>query len=122
MAEHQYWLVAELAADGDPDAVLEAGLDTEWAREGQQVADSVVLFGEYHTAPVSELRAVSDHVRRLVWVASVEGGEGATVSEYYETFDGSADPTDELRSSPGRWWYGEHFDYYRTRYGMHAAV
>ncbi|SEQ97222.1 hypothetical protein [Natrinema salaciae] len=122
MAEHQYWLVAELTAGGDPAVVLETGLNHEWARDGQQIEDSVVLFGEYHSAPVSELRAVSDHIDRLVWVASREGGGGATVSEYYERFDKSTDPTDELRSTPGRWWYGEHFDYYRMRYGIHAAV
>ena len=91
MAEHQYWLVAELTTDGDPDVVLDAGLDTEWARDGQPVENSVVLFGEYHSTPVSELREVSDHIERLVWVASVEGGGGATVSEYYEHFDESTD-------------------------------
>ncbi|MDS0259962.1 hypothetical protein NDI56_11205 [Haloarcula sp. S1CR25-12] len=122
MAEDQYWVVAELAEDGNPEAVLDAGLDTEWAQGGQQVDDSVVLFGEYYTAPVSELRTVSRHIDRLVWVASHEGGEGATVSEYYDQFDESADQTDELHTTPGRWWYGEHFDYYRMRYGIHAAV
>lgn len=122
MAEHQYWLVAELTAGGDPDVVLDTGLDDQWARDGQRVEDSVVLFGEYHSAPVGKLRAVSDHIERLVWVASVEGGGGETVSEYYEHFDESTDPTDELRSTPGRWWHGEHFDYYRMRYGIHAAV
>lgn len=122
MAEHQYWIVAEVTADGDPDVVLDAGLDSEWARDGQRVADAVVLFGEYHSAPLSELRAVSDHIERLVWVASNEGGGGATVSEYYERFDDSTEPTDELHSTPGRWWCSEHFDYYRTRYGIHAAV
>ncbi|GGK55915.1 hypothetical protein [Haloarcula sebkhae] len=122
MAEHQYWIVAELAGDGDPEVVLEAGLDSEWARGGQQVDDSVVLFGEYHAGPVSDLRAVSDHIDRLVWVASQEGGGGGTSSEYYEDFDESTEPTDGLRSTPGRWWYGEHFDYYRMRYGIHAAV
>lgn len=122
MAEHQYWIVAELTATGDPEVVLEAGLESEWARDGQHVADTVVLFGEYHSAPLSDLRSVSDHIDRLVWVASVEGGEGATVSEYYDGFGESTDPTDELHSTPGRWWYSDHFDYYRTRYGMHAAV
>lgn len=122
MAEHQYWLVAELAPNGDPDAVLDAGLEDEWTRDGQHVEGSVVLHGTYHTAPVSKLRAVSDHIERLVWVASMEGGEGATRSEYYDRFDDSADPTDELHSTPGRWWYAEHFDYYRMRYGIHAAV
>jgi hypothetical protein len=122
MAEHQYWIVAELTADGDPEVVLDTGLESEWARDGQRVGESVVLFGEYHSAPLSDLRKVSDHIARLVWVASNEGGGGATVSEYYEHFDESADPTDELHSTPGRWWYGEHFDYYRMRYGIHAAV
>lgn len=122
MAEHQYWLVAELTAGGDSTVVLDAGLDHEWARDGQQVEDSVVLFGEYHSAPVSELGAVSDHIDRLVWVASVEYGGGATVSEYYGTFDETTDPTDELHSTPGHWWSSEHFDYYRLRYGIHAAV
>lgn len=111
-----------MVAGGDPDVVLDAGLDDEWARDGQQVEDSVVLFGEYHSAPVSELRAVSDHIERLVCVESVEGGGGATKSEYYERFDESAEPTDELHTTPGRWWYNEHFDYYRMRYGIHAAV
>lgn len=122
MPEHQYWLVAELTAGGDPDVVLDAGLGTEWARDGQRVEDSVVLFGGYHSAPVSELRAVSDHIERLVWVASVDGGNGGTDSEYYGSFDESAEPTDELHSDIGSWWYSEHFDYYRLRYGIHAAV
>ena len=122
MAEHQYWLVAELAADGDPSVVLNAGLEDEWAEDGQQVEDSVVIFGTYHSAPVSELRPVSDHINRLVWVASVEGGGGVTQSEYYEHFDDSAEPTDELHSAHGRFWYYEHFDYYRIQYGIHAAV
>jgi len=122
MAEHQYWLVAELAAYGEPDVVLDAGLEDEWAQGGQQVEGSIVLYGNYHSAPVSELRTVSDHIERLVWVGSVEDGGGSTRSEYYESFDDSGDPTDELNTSPGRWWYHEHFDYYRMRYGIHAAV
>ena len=122
MAEHQYWVVAELTPTGDASAVLEAGLDTDYALGGQQVGNSVVLHGEYHSVPISELRSVSNHVARLVWVTSVEGGGGATESAYYEPFNDSADPADELQTDPGRWWYSRHFDYYQMRYGIHAAV
>jgi hypothetical protein len=41
MVENQYWLVAKLAADGDPDAVLDASLENEWARDGQHVEGSM---------------------------------------------------------------------------------
>ena len=122
MGEQQYWVVAELTPDGDADVVLETGLGTDDALGGQQVGNSVVLRGDYHAAPVSELRGVSDHIARLVWVASAEAGGGCTESAYYEPFDDSTDPADELRTDPGWWWYSQHFDYYRMRYGIHAAV
>lgn len=122
MAEHQCWIVAELRG-GDPDAVLDALLAEDGPfREGQALGNTLVLFGGQTSMPRDELREVSEAISRLVFVASIEGGEGETRSEYYADVEDLSEPTEELHSTPGRWWASEHFDYYASRYDVHAAV
>lgn len=125
MAENECWLAAELTATGDADTVIQT--ITEEAEEpfqGQKQGDIVVLSGQTWTLKyVKEpLESVADHLDRLVFVASVEGGGGETFSKYFTDTSDLDEPTDELESDPGRWWAGQHFDYYTAKYDIDAAV
>lgn len=126
MAETECWIVAELADSGDPEAVIDAVLENAWEMtRGQPQGDGVVLYGRQSSfgEVKGPLRSVSDHLERLVFVAAVEGGEGATRSRYYEDADELDEPTEKLPENAfGRWWVGDHFDYYTTRYDIDAAV
>jgi hypothetical protein len=125
MSENQAWVVAELAANGDLDRVLDAVRTEEhgWLSV-QHRGETVVLYSDRPLAEgngVGLLYPVSDHVSRVVIVDSIEGGEGETRSLYYGEFTEDAEPEDRL-SSVSRWFVQSHFDYYAARYGIDAAV
>jgi hypothetical protein len=126
MAEHQGWIVAEVAGDGDSDTVVESVADERCPDRftTQQQGSSVVIYDDKVTrAPVRPmLESVSGHLDRVVVVESIEGGEGRTKSRDYEVEgDRLGDPVDEL-STVSRWFVESHFDYYAARYGVDGAV
>lgn len=127
MPEMACWVVAELSDHGDGDRVLERLLEHHRQTEGQVRDETVVVTGNHaafrNVQPA--LESVADHLDRVLFVASQEGGMGATMSRYFEVQPGEAfsDPDEEIPGdSPGRRWVEEHFDYYATKYGIDAAV
>ncbi|WP_207592871.1 hypothetical protein [Halomontanus rarus] len=126
MAEHQGWIVAEIADDGDPDVVTKNVVDERYPDRftSQREGSSLVIYDDDVTTKSVEpmLESVCGHLDRVVIVESIEGGDGLTRSSYYEvTDDQLGDPVDEL-STITRWFVESHFDYYATRYGIDGAI
>ncbi|WP_323675741.1 hypothetical protein [Halorubellus sp. PRR65] len=125
MADHKCWLVVAVADDGDPELLRDAVLDDcpELAA-GQREGDAVVFQGTCHyLRPLRPaLEDVADHVDHLVFVASLEGGGGATHSEYHANPTDLRHPDDEIRNEQSRWETFSHFDYYASRYGVDGAI
>ncbi|WP_436347349.1 hypothetical protein [Natronorubrum sp. FCH18a] len=125
MAENECWIAAELAATGDADTVIETVVEeTERHFRGQKQGEMVILHGKASSFGdvKGPLQTVADHLDRLVFVGSTEGGGGRTHSKYVTDTDDLRNPTEELDTTPGRWWVGQHFDYYTTKYDIDAAV
>lgn len=126
MVMHECWIVAELAESGDPELVRETVLDAESDLEEATVeADCVVFHGWYGGFDrfKSTFASLGDHLDRLVFVACLDGGMGATVSEYYADADDLAEPTDSLgEDSVLRNWASMHFDHYAAHYDVHAGI
>jgi len=126
MAEHQGWIIAEIADDGDPDVVMENMVDERYPDRftSQQQESSLVIYDNKVTTRSVEpmLKSSCGHLDRVVIVESIEGGEGQTRSRYYDVDDDQlGDPVDEL-STISRWFVKSHFDYYATRYGIDGAI
>lgn len=126
MAEHQGWIIAEIANDGDSDAVMKNVVDERDPDRftSQRERSSLVIYDDDVTTKSVEpmLESVCGHLDRVVIVESIEGGDGLTRSKYYEVADDQlGDPVDEL-STITRWFVESHFDYYATRYGIDGAI
>lgn len=126
MAEHQGWIVAEIADDGDPDAVAETLVDERYPDRftSRRQGSSLVIYDDnVTTSPVDPMvESICGHLDRVVIVESIEGGDGQTRSRYYEVDDDRlGDPIDEL-TTISRWFVESHFDYYATRYGIDGAI
>lgn len=125
MAENECWLAVELSERGDANTVVEAVREkTKYRFRGREEDGILVIHGR--TSSFGDvkgpLQSVADHLERLVFVGCVEGGGGATLSQYFADATDLADPTEELKTTPGRYWAGQHFDYYATKYDIRAAV
>ncbi|SER50035.1 hypothetical protein [Natrinema salaciae] len=126
MTEHQGWIVAEIADDGDPDVVSEKMVDErdpDRFTSHQQGSSLVIYDNKVTTRSVDPMvESVCGQLDRVVIVESIEGGEGLTRSRYFEVDDNQlGDPVDEL-STISRWFVESHFDYYATRYGIDGAI
>jgi hypothetical protein len=119
------WIVAETTPSGDPDAVLSAireGVD-ERVREQATGATVVAHVTSTYLPDIKRsVRDVADHVDRLLVVTRHNISNGETFSEYFEDTATLDEPTDELQTSPDWIWAQHHFDYYRGKYGINAAV
>lgn len=125
MAENECWIAAELTPEGDASEVIETVSEgTPYRFQGKEEDEAVVLHGRTSSfGNVKEpLQTVADHLDRLVFVGSAEGGEGTTRSTYFADAGDLDDPTDRLESDLGRWWVGHHFDYYAAKYDVHVPV
>ena len=122
MAENQAWIVAELARGGDPETVVAAFEELHDAGQAQHQGDTVVFnsgrpLAEGATAP----KSVAEHISRVLYVDSLEGGDGQVRSQYYDEFTGDGEPDEQL-STPFRWFAEAHFDYYAAQYGIDGAI
>lgn len=119
------WVVAETTPSGDPDAVLSALREGVDERVQEQASGATVvthIWSTYLPDIKRSVRDVADHVNRLLVVARHNIGNGETFSEYFEDTETLDEPTDELQTSPDWSWAQHHFDYYRGKYGIDAAV
>ena len=125
MADHQGWLVADIAESGDADTVLDTVVTTDPENLTGHCEESRVIIyddGVTTTDVDGALETVCSHLDRVLIVESIEGGNGATRSRYYQLDDGEFDgPTDSLHTI-ARWFVEAHFDYYAARYGMDSAI
>ncbi|WP_435361584.1 hypothetical protein [Haloarchaeobius sp. DFWS5] len=123
MGADRHWFGVELTAGGDPDTVI----DTV-ERGTDRVAylathNDVLAFGgiEYSTRTVVEsLESVIEHVSRVALV-HVHDGVGAVSAAYYEREGTTLAEHEQLNRDAGTMPDG-FFDYFATKYGIHAVI
>lgn len=118
------WHALELAADGDAEAAIDelANDDTE-IKYIDRVDETLIFRGVRVDQRETEdhLESIVEHLNRAVAVINSEGGGGSIIGLYYECETDSVELVEKLSQHP-RWTVEPYFDYFSTKYGIHAAV